>query len=248
MRFAIVLAALAGLATAVPGKPLKNVSGLTKRGHRHKPSFNRRNHTHPEYSGNWAGAVQSGKGFNHVEGTIIVPHVKGKRGAAASAWVGIDGDDCQRALLQTGISFYADGSFDAWYEWIPDASSDFQNFELSVGDQIRMTIDATSSTSGVATLENLTTRTTVSHTYKTSPSKLCQNSAEWIVEAFMEGQTEVVLANFGQVTFTDICATDATGSLDGDGATIIDMQHLRHHVLTDCYAAGSNVSCTYTGH
>ncbi|KAF4500527.1 glycosyl hydrolase family 43 [Fusarium agapanthi] len=41
-------------------------------------------------------------------------------GAAASAWVGIDGDTCQTAILQTGISFYADGSFDAWYEWIPD--------------------------------------------------------------------------------------------------------------------------------
>lgn len=38
---------------------------------------------------------------------------------SASAWVGIDGDTCETAILQTGIDFtYRLGavSFDAWYE------------------------------------------------------------------------------------------------------------------------------------
>lgn len=247
MKFSTVLALLAGSATALPGKPLKNNRGLTKRGGRHQSAPNQRNTTYPQYSGNWAGAVQSGQGFTHVEGTITVPQVSGGDGAAASAWVGIDGDACQQALLQTGVSFYADGSFDAWYEWIPDPSSDFDGFELSVGDQIKMTIDATGTTTGVATLENLTTGKQVTHTYDSSPSSLCQNSAEFIVEAFMEGGTEVVLANFGEVTFTGASATDSSGTINADGATIIDMRDQQNNVLTDCSASGSQVSCKYTG-
>ena len=72
-----------------------------------------------------------------------------------AAWVGIDGDTCQTAILQTGVSFYGDGTFDAWYEWIPDYSHSFANFGISAGDQIRMTVDASSKTTGVAILENL---------------------------------------------------------------------------------------------
>ncbi|EFY86076.1 aspergillopepsin, putative [Metarhizium acridum CQMa 102] len=247
MKYTTVLALLVTSAAALPGKALKNNRGLTKRAVRQQSVPNQRNITHPQYSGNWAGAVQSGQSFTHVEGVITVPQVSGAYGAAASAWVGIDGDACQQALLQTGVSFYADGTFDAWYEWIPEASSSFDNFQLSVGDQIKMVINATGLTTGVATLENLSTGNKVTHTYHSSPSSLCQNSAEWIVEAFMEGSSEVVLANFGEVTFTDASATDSAGTVNGNGATIIDMQDQTGNVLTDCSASGSQVSCTYNG-
>ncbi|KID91949.1 Concanavalin A-like lectin/glucanase [Metarhizium guizhouense ARSEF 977] len=247
MKYTTVFALLAASAAALPGRPLKNNRGLTKRALRHQSVPNQRNTTHPQYSDNWAGAVQSGQSFTHVEGVITVPQVSGADGAAASAWVGIDGDACQQALLQTGVSFYADGTFDAWYEWIPDASSDFDDFQLSVGDQIKMVIDATGVTTGVATLENLTTGQKVRHTYRSSPSSLCQNSAEWIVEAFMEGGSQVVLADFGQVTFTGASATDSAGTVDGTGATIVNMQDQIGNTVTDCSASGSHVSCTYTG-
>ncbi|KAG8424879.1 hypothetical protein J3458_001635 [Metarhizium acridum] len=247
MKYTTVLALLVTSAAALPGKALKNNRGLTQRAVRQQSVPNQRNITHPQYSGNWAGAVQSGQSFTHVEGVITVPQVSGAYGAAASAWVGIDGDACQQSLLQTGVSFYADGTFDAWYEWIPEASSSFDNFQLSVGDQIKMVINATGLTTGVATLENLSTGNKVTHTYHSSPSSLCQNSAEWIVEAFMEGSSEVVLANFGEVTFTDASATDSAGTVNGNGATIIDMQDQTGNVLTDCSASRSQVSCTYNG-
>ncbi|RSL41764.1 hypothetical protein CEP54_015714 [Fusarium duplospermum] len=102
-------------------------------------------------------------------GTITVLEVSGADGAAASAWVGIDGDTCQTAILQTGISFYADGTFDA-----------------CVGDKIRMTVDASSKTKGIATLENLTINQKVIHSFSSTPSMLCETNAEWIVEAFQE--------------------------------------------------------------
>lgn len=78
-----------------------------------------------EYSSNWAGAVLIGSGFTEVTGTITVPTPSVPSGGnsrteyAASAWVGIDGDTCTTAILQTGVDLYVEGSetgYDAWYE------------------------------------------------------------------------------------------------------------------------------------
>ena len=121
---------------------------------------------------------------------------------AGSAWVGIDGDTCGSAILQTGVDFVTHGnrtSFDgrrvllrltlrlnpfllilAWYEWFPAPSIDFKHISLAAGDVIRTTVVATSLTSGSAVLENLSTGQTVSHTFSNQPS-LCQANAEWIV-------------------------------------------------------------------
>lgn len=90
--------------------------------------------TQVEYSTNWAGAIQTSTNFDYVTGTIVVPTpsagssggVKASlEGYSASAWVGIDGDTCDTAILQTGVDFtYESGSvsFDAWYEWYPGMS------------------------------------------------------------------------------------------------------------------------------
>lgn len=84
------------------------------------------------YSTNWAGAVLIGTGYKSITGTIVVPTPSVPSGGgslnqyAASAWVGIDGDTCLTAILQTGVDFYADRggvSFDAWYEWHPGKST-----------------------------------------------------------------------------------------------------------------------------
>lgn len=79
------------------------------------------------YSSNWAGAVWdqdnvrrqshqpclawshpilfSQGTFTSVTGTFTVPTPSGENGTAASVWVGIDGDTCTSAILQTGIDF-----------------------------------------------------------------------------------------------------------------------------------------------
>lgn len=87
--------------------------------------------SHVSYSTNWAGSVYTSTGITYVTGTIVVPTpsagssggIKAAlEGYCASAWVGIDGDTCDTAILQTGVDFcYEDGdvSFDAWYEWYP---------------------------------------------------------------------------------------------------------------------------------
>jgi len=243
MKYALLTAAVAGLAAALPQTP------RTRGGARglHHSAPNLKNTTYPQYSSNWAGAVQIGTGFTVVTGTITVPQVyDGNPNSAASAWVGIDGDTCQTAILQTGVSFYGDGSFDAWYEWIPDYSHSFTNFRMSAGNQIRMTVTASSKTAGVATLENLSTGQKVTHSFSNTPSTLCETNAEWIVEDFQEGSSLVPFADFGTVTFTNAYATGSRGKVTPSGSTIIDIKQ-GNKILTNCGTSGADLTCSYTG-
>jgi hypothetical protein len=140
MKFSTVASALlcAGSALAAPG--------TAKRAERHRARQAGRksnlmnpvgeadqlvagtNESHVSYSTNWAGAVLIGTDYTEVTGTFTVPTPKVPTGKAASkdwsasAWVGIDGDTCATAILQTGIDFSIQSgevSFDAWYEWYP---------------------------------------------------------------------------------------------------------------------------------
>lgn len=208
---------------------------------------------HVEYSSNWAGAVLIGSGYKTVTGTIVVPTPKTPSGGSsstsysASAWVGIDGDTCETAILQTGVDFTVRGSsvsYDAWYEWYPDYAYDFSGITIKAGDTIKMTVTASSKSAGTATIENVTTGKTVSHSFSGESDALCETNAEWIVEDFSSGGSLVSFANFGTVTFTGASVNSGTGV---SGATIIDIQQ-NSKVLTSCSTSGSSsVTCSYTG-
>ncbi|OHF04125.1 peptidase A4 family protein [Colletotrichum orchidophilum] len=265
MKFAAFVLAAAGIVAAAPGTKLiqRDYSPLTPRASRSRynsaplkrlstEAVENLEKTHGirnvEYSSNWGGAVKIGNGYNHVTGTITVPEASGFDGAAASAWVGIDGDTCQTAILQTGISVYADGTFDAWYEWIPDYSYSFSGFSVHVGDQIKMTVDASSKTKGVATLQNLSTGKTVTHTFTNTPSSLCETNAEWIVEAFEEDGSQVTLADFGTVTFTNAVASGSSGSTTPAGADILDISPDNgRSIQAAASVSGSTVTVKYVG-
>lgn len=208
--------------------------------------------TDAQYSDNWAGAVLVGSGFSSVTGSIVVPTPKETSGGygtqyAAAAWVGIDGYTCSSAILQTGVDFtIQDGQvgFDAWYEWYPDYSYTFEGFSLSAGDTIQMTVTATSTSSGKAVLENLSTGQSTSHSFNSESATLCGTNAEWIVEDFSDGNSLVPFADFTTVEFTGATAeTDGT-TVDTSGSTIVDIRQ-NGRVLTSCDASGSDVSCTY---
>ncbi|KAI3397178.1 hypothetical protein diail_11152 [Diaporthe ilicicola] len=176
------------------------------------------NQSNAEYSSNWAGAVLIGTGYTEVTGTVTVPTLTGSSGStesAGAAWVGIDGDTCGTAILQTGIDWYVEGSsvsYDAWYEWYPDYSYTFSGISISAGDSIKMTVTATSKTGGSAVIENLTTGTTKTETFSgETDGSLCEYNAEWIVEDFEECSSSnscslVPFADFGTVTFTSASA------------------------------------------
>ncbi|KAE8377098.1 peptidase A4 family-domain-containing protein [Aspergillus bertholletiae] len=212
--------------------------------------------THEDYSSNWAGAVLIGSGYTSVTGTFTVPNPSVPSGGSsseqycASAWVGIDGDTCSTAILQTGVDFCVDSSgpsFDAWYEWYPDYAYDFSGISFSVGDSVKVTVDASSKSGGTATIENLSTGKTVSHSFSgESANPLCETNAEWILEDFSSGSSLVPFANFGTVTFTDISVTSGGSSSGASGATLIDIKQ-NGAVLTSSSASDSEVTVQYVG-
>ncbi|KAK7036003.1 acid proteinase [Favolaschia claudopus] len=215
------------------------------------------NTTHEEFSSNWAGAAfESPAGtYKSVTGTFVVPTPRVPSGQsssgsyAASAWVGIDGDTCGSAILQTGIDFTISGgrvSFDAWYEYFPDFAHDFSGISIAAGNTIKLTVTASSATAGTAVIQNLSNGQTVSKSL-TSSARLCQQNAEWIVEDFESGNALVPFANFGTVTFTGASATTASGGTVGpNGAVLIDIEQ-NNKVLTSSSIGGSSVTVSYTG-
>ncbi|KIY47138.1 hypothetical protein FISHEDRAFT_66179 [Fistulina hepatica ATCC 64428] len=214
------------------------------------------NQTGVEYSSNWAGAilVADSATYTAVKGkfTVPTPSVPDDTSSYASnysaaAWVGIDGaDNCSDAILQAGLDFTIDTnlgniSYDAWYEWYPAYSYDF-NISFSAGDEVIVTVTATSLTSGTAVIENVTTGQNVSTTI-TSTYPLCEQNAEWIVEDYEEGDSLVTFADFGTITFTDAEATTSSGTVGPENASIIDIE--QDSVLTSVSISSDSVNITY---
>jgi hypothetical protein len=206
------------------------------------------NNTFVSYSTNWAGAVLVGTGYTSVtaEFTVPTPSTQG----SGAVWVGIDGDTCGSAILQTGIDFTLSGSsvsYDSWYEWYPDYAYDFSSIGLAAGDTVKATVTATSTTAGTATLENLTNGESVSHSFSNEASEgsLCEYNAEWIVEAYEENGSQVTLADFGTETFTGASAVQSGATVGVTGATIIDMETSSGSVIVTCTDTSSTVTCKY---
>jgi hypothetical protein len=210
--------------------------------------------SHVEYSSNWAGAVLIGTGYTAVTAEFTVPTPSLPSGASsreqycASAWVGIDGDTCDTAILQTGVDFCIEGStvsYDAWYEWYPDYAYDFSGISISAGNVIKITVDATSKTAGTATIENVSTGKTVTHTFTGGvDGDLCEYNAEWIVEDFEENDSLVPFADFGTVTFSSAEATDGSTTVGPSGATLIDIEQ-NSEVLTSVSVTSDTVVVKY---
>lgn len=211
-----------------------------------------------QYSSNWAGAVitspPSGQTFNAVSGKFNVPKPSVPSGSSgsysASAWVGIDGDTYSAAILQAGVDFTAnsDGSttYNAWYEWYPDYAYDFSGFPFTAGDEISVSITSSSSSKGKVVLQNLTSGKSVSKSLSapSSSSHLGGQNAEWIVEDFDQGGSQVSFANFGTITFSSCTAKTASQTLSASGASAIDIKQ-NGQVLTSVGISGSSVKVSY---
>lgn len=252
MKFSVALLTSALLATSAVAAPARKGSSLAQRlASRRKttlpilvePSRTTEfspagNNSNVQYSDNWAGAVltapPSGQTFNAVSAQFVVPTPKVPSGGsgtyAASAWVGIDGDTYQDAILQTGVDFYASSSggvsFDCWYEWYPNDAYDFSGISVSAGNTISLSVTSSSSSKGVATIKNLSTGQTVSKSLSapSSSSHLSGQNAEWIVEDFEEDGSLVPLANWGTVTFTNAQYGASSSSGGTTGAQILDIE------------------------
>lgn len=215
------------------------------------------NVTHQAYSSNWAGAVLNSPAgtYQSVTGTIVVPTPGPPSGSSSgsyssSAWVGIDGDTCGTAILQTGVDFsWNNGavSYDAWFEWLPDGAQDFVNFEIAAGDTLTFTVTASSTTSGTASITNYRTGLEAIATINSAPAALCQQDAEWIVEDYDVNGGQVPFADFGSVTFNNAQASGSSVGTVGpqaSGSQTIDMI-INNQVVTSVSTGGSSVTISY---
>lgn len=206
------------------------------------------NNTEVSYSTNWSGAVLVGTGYTSVTASFVVPTPS--TAGSGSAWVGIDGDTCGTAILQTGIDWTKSGSsvtYDAWYEWYPDYAYDFSGITLAAGNTIKVTVTATSKTAGTAVIQNVSTGKSVTHSFsgEASEGSLCEYNAEWIVEDFESGGSQVAFADFGTVTFTGASAIKSGTTVGVTGAGIIDMENSSGTTIVTCSDTSSTVTCKY---
>lgn len=211
-------------------------------------------------STNWAGAIltapPAGQTFNAVSASFTVPTPSKPAGVsgssfAASAWVGIDGDTAQNAILQTGVDFNLASSgsvsFDAWFEWFPLDSTDFTGIPIKAGDVIAISVVASSSSEGTATIENTSTGVTVSKVISApdTAAHLQGQNAEWIVEDFEEGDSLVPFADFGTVVFTNTVAKTEAETVALSGASPIILVSSSDKALTSVSISGSDVTVSY---
>lgn len=189
-----------------------------------------------QYSNNWAGVVRESPPpsatYNAVSATFTVPDPTATDNSgdlqAASVWVGIDGDTYTQAILQAGIDSYIQNgqkSYDAWYEWYPQTAENF-DLGLTAGDVIAATVMSTSPSKGVAIIENKSTGQSVTKTLSapSTSATLAGQNAEWIVEDFNSGSSQVPFANFGRVTFSGAEAKAGGGKYGVNGGQVLDIQ------------------------
>ncbi|OKL58334.1 hypothetical protein UA08_06667 [Talaromyces atroroseus] len=212
-------------------------------------------------STNWSGAVLVSTGFTSVSASVVAPTPSLPDDAddstqyCGSAWVGIDGDTCSSAILQTGFDFCIQGndvSYDAWYEWLPADAYDFSGITISAGDTIEMSVTATSKSSGSATITNKSNGDSVTHTFTSASTEadLCEENAEWIVEDFTEisssGQESLApFPAFDTITFTDAHATKDGSTVTPSGGETIDLVNEDNEVITTASIDGDTVTVTY---
>ncbi|EAT91974.2 hypothetical protein SNOG_00479 [Parastagonospora nodorum SN15] len=184
----------------------------------------------PHYSPTWGGAVlrtPSRSTFKTATGRFTVPvprHVPGAGKESAAAWVGIDGDTCEGAILQTGVDFTIDENgnvnYESWYQFFPADSGDYINFKIRAGDVMQVDVNARSNSRTLSTGQSMGKTLTAAR-----GSELCQQNAEWIVEDFTYDGVQVPMSDFGMVVFTNAAATHSDGSKEGlERATVFNLR------------------------
>ncbi|EEA28821.1 hypothetical protein TMatcc_002828 [Talaromyces marneffei ATCC 18224] len=209
---------------------------------------------------NWAGAVTEETQVTHVSGAFEIPRVYMPAGGDPStsycgtAWVGIDGwgNDCNGGLIQAGVNWCIQNgavTYTPWSEWWPaEYQINFDNFEVSQGDLVSVSVTATSTNSGYAVLTNTATGASVTRTWSNESPGLCLRTAEWIVEDFSlvssSGSSLAPFANFGQVYWTDTNCEVNGQSWGAANSNIADMVQ-GNNVLATAYLKGNDVIINY---
>ena len=202
-------------------------------------------------SSNWSGYGLRTEQYVSVSAEWTQPAVDCSAGndANASFWVGLDGVK-SHSVEQTGTSADCRAGrtvpvYYAWYEMFPEPMRRAPVL-VRAGDHFSALVQGLSAQKYELTLKNLTT----GQSFSTSASRsgTWPSSAEWVVEpaAFCKSTcTTSVLAQFGDVTFTNIAAQTIDGPVTFASASsqlvLFDLRSKRGAHLADVSALAGDV-------
>jgi hypothetical protein len=165
-------------------------------------------------STNWSGYSIDGSSATGVVGTWIQPAVSCGIGenSWSSPWVGIDGDN-SNTVEQTGTDSDCQNGkplYYAWYEMYPKSLVQIP-ITVTAGDSFTGSVTYSSGGFSLTLTDNTTHQ---SYTTTQSSKRARRTSVEWI----MEGPSNGVLSNFGNVPFSSATAT-INGQATNPGAS-----------------------------
>ena len=144
-----------------------------------------------------------------VSASWTVPEVKpSENNTFSGVWVGIGGYG-EETLIQTGTEQeYINGkrAYYAWYELLPDYLVRIHSLHVRAGDTITASISLVNENASEWMIE-ISDVTRGEHFEKAVVYNSSMLSAEWIVERPKVNGEVSILADFGNVTFTDCKAT-----------------------------------------
>jgi hypothetical protein len=192
-------------------------------------------------SANWSGVVVDNglKAFNPstsfrvVSAEFVVPVANQAFGKCtggwdySATWVGIDGFGGDE-LLQAGTEsdalciHYMLGQYYAWFEYfesrLNNPSVKIMNLPVVAGDDMLVTVFATSAIQGQAFLENLTSGQFVSIGIPMNGTPFIGHSVEWVVERPTVNGQPSTLTNYASDYFSNCIAATFGGALSTPGS------------------------------
>lgn len=190
-------------------------------------------------SANWCGSVNYTPSANHIKvihGYFQHPQCSIRSGVttypqAVAAWVGIDGDTHETALLQSGTVCKIDNSTgivrnEAWWQWVPEAAYTIASMPVDPDDWFEVTINTTSATTAEVSITNLSQSQTYTINIANGPT-LARVDADWIVERPYYGSSLAGFADFTDIWFEETYVTrEGTTNLGLLGATQYQIPNL----------------------
>ena len=164
---------------------------------------------------NWAGYISASDlqtphpNVTGIRGSWTVPAVAPSTNNSYSAvWIGVGGQ-YDHTLIQCGTEQdFVNGQtiYSAWYELLPNRAIMVQSMHVLPGDQIQASIQLVNINTDAwfINITDVTTGSSFQHTFLYASTQL---SAEWIIERPTVNSILSPLANFGNVTFTNCCAS-----------------------------------------
>jgi hypothetical protein len=163
----------------------------------------------------------------------------------SATWIGIGGFS-EKTLIQVGTeqdSVNGQEYYSAWYELVPDEAVRITDTSVSAGDVITASISLVNLDTNEWAI-NIYDVTKGQGFYQTFVYNSSRLSAEWVVERPTVNDEVTLLANFGNLTFTDayVKIGDNVGRIGNFSYSKVEMTNSASALLTSVTSIGADAS------